>query len=265
MPKKIVPRKRTGLKNAKLELNPEKQLQDSLQKIKALRLLLKDNNAMVALLERELWRLRSERGSVGHLLHEDILQMLVAAKNYCSPIINQSQNLDEVTNIISQTITKLKEVHQRIASPPFLLIGFTGVLLELIARLKTEKQTQLIVDRLDEKINALAVTQQYCLYLIFEELFKNIAIHSYAEIAHVAAQIKDATIQIAVWDNGVGFYNDKKIWRDGLYKIKLLTTELRGKMILESSPGMGCQFRAVLPFQISSNSITSDLNHRHQR
>ena len=179
------------------------------------------------------------------------MQSLIAAKNYTSNIAieadSQQDRLQKVNYILDYLILKLKFLHKSIATPPFELIGLTGAINELMLDVYKQEALSYEVEKMDEKLNTLDQYTQFHIYQITEELFKNIIQHARAQKVHFNTSVRNKFIFLNIWDDGIGFYNTERHWREGLTKIKMSILELKGRMVLESSPGLGCLFTAVIP------------------
>jgi signal transduction histidine kinase len=224
---------------------------------------LKQLMGTVTMMQREIWRLRSERGSISHILHEDLMQLIIAAKNYteCISIDNKKETAEKTAAILDTTIEKLRNLHRQLDIPQFKLVGLTGAIRALLLKVDFERICKTKIEKLDEGINEINEYTQLAVYQILEELLKNISTHSHADNAHIYLEIHDKQLFLTVCDNGIGFYNIEKYWREGLHKIKLIIYELNGRMILDSSPGAGCLFRAVIPLEYASENLINPTNH----
>lgn len=211
----------------------------------------------VAIMQREIWRLKSERGFISHTLHEELMQLIVAAKNFseCFSIDKKNENVEKTTAVLDATLDKLRNLHKQLNAPPFKLIGLTGALRSLVLSMDNAETCSIKVEKIDESINDINEYAQLAVYQIIEELLKNISAHSHADNAHIYLEIHEKQLFITICDNGIGFYNIEKYWGEGLHKIKLITHELSGRMILDSSPGAGCLFRAAIPVEYLANKL----------
>jgi signal transduction histidine kinase len=217
----------------------------------------------VTMMQREIWRLRSERGSISHILHEDLMQLIIAAKNYTECISNddKKETAKKTSAILDTTIEKLRNLHKQLDIPQFKLVGLTGAIWALLLKVDLGRKCKTNIEKLDEGINEMNEYTQLAVYQIIEEIIKNISTHSHADNAHIYLEIHDKQLFLTLCDNGIGFYNIEKYWREGLHKIKMIIYELNGRMILDSSPGAGCLFRAVIPVVYDSDNLNNITNH----
>jgi signal transduction histidine kinase len=216
-------------------------------------------NNYLQMLEREIWRLNGERDATCYILHEDVIQLLVAAKNYLH-VLRRNENdslievVEKVNTLLANAFYKLKEIHQQIASPPLGLLGLEGAIEELVLDTKRKSSTEIEVTKIDSQVNIIEDYQQLAIYKILKQLLDNSLQYSRAKKISIKLHLTNNKIMLEYQDNGVGFYNSKRFWRNGLLQIETLITAFNGKMIIKTSPGSGFSYvahmQAVLPTQI---------------
>ena len=210
------------------------------------------------MLEREIWRLNGERDATCYILHEDVIQLLVAAKNYLHVLKSNNDSsievVEKVNTLLADAFYKLKEIHQQIASPPLGLLGLEGAIDELVLNAKSKSSTEIQVTKIDSQVNLIEDYQQLAIYKILKQLLDNSLQYSRAKKISIKLHLINNKIMLEYQDNGVGFYNSKRFWRNGLLQIETLITAFNGKMNIKTSPGSGFSYvahmQAVLPTQI---------------
>lgn len=203
------------------------------------------------MLEREIWRLNGERDATCHILHEDVIQLLVAAKNYLHVIEHTDCNkvgetITKVDSLIAIAFQKIKNIHQQIASPPFSLFGLSGAIEELISNASKNARVQINIKKLDTDVNQIEDYEQLAVYRIFKELVENSLQHARANNIELALSLEKDFILMNYVDNGIGFYNSKRFWRTGLLQIESLIQTFNGKMNISTAPGIGFKFYAQI-------------------
>ena len=229
----------------------------------------KELRGTVTMMQREIWKLRSERGSISHILHEELMQLIVAAKNYteCIPADkkNKKVTVEKTAAILNTILEKLRNLHKQLNAPQFKLLGLTGAIRSLLLKMEMAGICKIKVEKLDDGINDINEYTQLAVYQVIEELLKNISNHAHADNANIYIEIHEKQLFVTICDNGIGFYNIEKYWREGLHKIKLIIYELSGRMILDSSPGAGCSFRATIPIEYSAIKLKDTTTPNHQK
>lgn len=89
------------------------------------------------------------------------------------------------------------------------------------------------------------------LFRVIQEGLTNIAKHSQANHGWVRLQVKKRAVEVAVWDEGVGFEVDKVMHSPGrslgLFGIRERVELMGGNFTVESRPGGGTRLRIVVP------------------
>jgi signal transduction histidine kinase len=203
------------------------------------------------MLEREIWRLNNERDAACHMLHEDVVQLLVAAKNYLHEIEHVESNqvdktVEKVEALISNAFQKIIEIHQQVSNPPFDLFGLDGALEELVDNTKKFSKIAFTLNEIDPTINQIEDYQKLIIYKVFKELIRNSLQHAKAKSINAQLSLESNIVLIHYQDDGVGFYNANRFWRTGLVQIESLLGNYNGKMHIETSPGTGFKFNGQM-------------------
>jgi len=85
------------------------------------------------------------------------------------------------------------------------------------------------------------------LYLVFKEAVNNVARHARATRMVVRIAARDASIELAIEDNGCGFDPGASPYGEGLASIRRRMKEISGAVAWHSAPGQGTRFQATLP------------------
>ncbi|MFN4948986.1 MAG: sensor histidine kinase [Bacteroidota bacterium] len=203
------------------------------------------------MLEREIWRLNNERDAACHMLHEDVVQLLVAAKNYLHEIEHVESNqvdktVEKVEALISNAFQKILEIHQQVSNPPFDLFGLDGALEELVDNTRKFSKIVFTLNEIDPTINQIEDYQKLIIYKVFKELIRNSLQHAKAKSINAQLSLESNIVLIHYQDDGVGFYNSNRFWRTGLVQIESLLGNYNGKMYIETSPGTGFKFNGQM-------------------
>ncbi|MBO0936760.1 hypothetical protein J2I47_09420 [Fibrella sp. HMF5335] len=93
----------------------------------------------------------------------------------------------------------------------------------------------------------LTVEQQRHLFLIVKEITNNIARHARAKHVTFYARKHQYFLWIGITDDGVGFDTDTLADGNGLRNLHKRTTELEGKIEIDSTIGKGTTIRLMIP------------------
>ena len=207
------------------------------------------------IIDREIWKHENVRGWISYELHEDIAQVLIAARNHLrfpqtptnNKQLNQTSFLTEAEYFLEEAIQKIKILYEKLEVPPLQLIGLQGCIQELIEKESSQGTTTMIFNNKAKCLEKLEVPVKMILYRIIHEKINNIIKHAKADNAWIGIEWDKNEIILTVKDNGVGFYNTERHWRNGLHMIKTFVTSLGGIMRLNSSPGRGCELFVLIP------------------
>lgn len=201
-----------------------------------------------------------ERHKIATNLHEQIGQALAVSKMKLGALqetaITQEmlQALEEIRELISQTIQDARSLTFELSPPVLYEVGLTGALEWLVENFADQETISYRykddgkAPNLDNKIRVL-------LFRATRELLINVALHSKADKATVQFSEDDNNVYIRVEDNGVGF-DLSKIESEvsehtgfGIFSIRERINHLGGRLELESVIGQGTRVTIVSPKQ----------------
>lgn len=198
-----------------------------------------------------------ERNRIAEILHDNLQQLLVAAK------LNQEALMDNIDNalqpdakrvleLINDSIRTTRSLSTEL-SPPILLHGDLSASLEWLAQWMYKNQGFEVKLAFEERI---VLDRQDIAVLLFQsirELLLNALKHSGAKTAAVQMGYQNGNLRITVSDQGMGF-DAESIWRNenpfqrfGLISIRERLMYLSGKLELESKPNAGSIISLIVP------------------
>jgi signal transduction histidine kinase len=219
------------------------------------------------LIEKEIWKLENIRSWISYELHEDIAQILVAAKNHLqidllrkSPVSSQ---IEKAGNILEQAIKKVNILYEKLEVPPLHLLGLIPCLQQKIEEENKFGSTEIIFIKKKVCFEHLEEAVKLIIYRIISEKINNINKHSKAKNAWIEIDLMNEEIKLNVIDDGIGFYNSERQWKNGLQMIRAMISSVGGTFYIKSAPGRGCEFNALIPAKKAPSLKTSfaDLNH----
>lgn len=219
------------------------------------------------LIEREIWKHENMKGWISYELHEDISQILVAARNHLHN--SQPQHLlvpkqiEQARTTLEEAIHKVRKLYEKLEVPPLKILGLIPCIQQKIDEENKMGFTKIIFQKTQTPLEEIEESTKLMIYRIIAEKLNNVNKHSKAKNAWVILELVAQQIIIKIKDNGIGFYNSERHWRNGFSVIKAMITALGGSFEIKSAPGRGCDFLAQIPAKKAAYPARgiSDLNH----
>ena len=195
----------------------------------------------------------SKRRWLGIELHDNILQLMTAAKLFLSSYVSNSnkKNLIEADNMLTESIKEIRNLSHEVILPKFAEDGLIKSLDFLINRLNEAHKT---VFKFDADVNEALISSDLktTIYRIVQEQVSNILKHADAANAWIDLRKHKDFIELTISDNGNGI-DFKKVKSDGigLKNIKTRVTLHDGTFSINTEPGKGCEL--VTSFKISEH------------
>lgn len=198
-----------------------------------------------------------EKRQFANLLHDDLQQMLAAAKMHLQAIsdsIPGELTLAEVGSILQESIDKTRHLSHALSPPILHHSGLVGALKWLSA--KMEKQFDLKVELEVSREPQIGDTPlKRFLFRAVQELLFNVVKHAGINRAHIALSCSDSDIVIIVSDEGNGFDPhtlNASIDGFGLVTIRERARYIEGELSVDSAIGKGSCFTLTVPFYASN-------------
>lgn len=210
------------------------------QKLKEQKLLTK-----IALQSQE-----KEKNKIAYELHENINQILAAAKMYIDHFKSEHNTndrfLEKGQNAIDNALNEIRKISHSLAAPFESDHDLMDAIRELMAPLGRETIVFSIHNDLPDQL-FLPEEIKLMIYRIVQEQVNNILAHSKATEMCIAFFLNENGLNFCVKDNGMGFdpsVHDKGV---GLRIIESRITLFGGTMEIGSHDQGGCQLRVCLP------------------
>jgi PAS domain S-box-containing protein len=195
-----------------------------------------------------------ERRQFAQLLHDDLQQMLAAAKMQVQVVAESRGSepmLSSAVQLLEESIAKSRRLSHQL-SPAILHQAGLVVSLEWLSR-QMKEQFDLLVDlQLNTGLLMERTPQKVFLFRAVQELLFNIVKHSGVKRAKVEVTSSEDSITVTVSDQGSGFDSqilEKRIGNLGLglLTIKERASHIGGAFTIESAPGKGSRFSLMVP------------------
>ncbi|GAO44689.1 sensor histidine kinase [Flavihumibacter petaseus] len=196
----------------------------------------------------------NERAFLGQELHDNINPTLATAMLYIDSALadgdNRIERLKESKGFINSALNEIRDLSKSLVPHPVKAISLKDTIRDMLYHVNQMSRinVEMEFDGIDESI--LPDKLKLTLYRILQEQVNNILKHAQAQTIIVQLSEEDGTLQLTIKDDGIGF--DVTQARDGvgLQNITSRTDLFNGNVIINSSPGEGCEL--IVRFNNSS-------------
>jgi PAS domain S-box-containing protein len=192
----------------------------------------------------------NERSEIGKELHDNLNQILGAAKLYIELAKTDDENremcLEKSCGFIVTVIEEIRRISKTFSAPGMVMGLFESIRLLLddlimVHALKIEFQTTGVGEEdLDERL-------QLTIFRIVQEQLNNILKHAKAAFASISLTRRQNEVILIISDNGNGCNILEEEKGVGIINIRSRAELYHGKVTIESMPGEGYALKVVLP------------------
>jgi PAS domain S-box-containing protein len=192
----------------------------------------------------------SERLEIGKELHDNLNQILGAAKLYIGMAQtgehDREKCLEKSSGYIKKVIEDIRRISKTLAAPA-MAIGINDSIKLLIDDFLLIHPIK--IEFLENGINEKDLTEklQLTVFRIIQEQMNNILKHSKATHAIISLAKQGKNIILIVLDNGEGFNVSEEHNGVGILNIKSRAELFHGNVTISSKPGKGYELKVVLP------------------
>ncbi len=235
--------------NQTLERRVAKRTAEAVEQAQKLRLL----SAELSLAEE------AERRRIAEMLHEDLQQLLVAARMQLAALCRTQEAARrepiarEIADVLERSFQLTRSLSVELAPPVLYEHGLAAALEWLAAETCKNYNIEVTVEA-DGSANPKAADVRIFLFRAVRELLLNSAKHAGGSAVHITMQHRRPDkVRIIVADNGPGFdpnsLDDKRTGsqRVGLLNIRERVTSFGGEFHINSGPKRGTQVTLSLP------------------
>jgi PAS domain S-box-containing protein len=195
----------------------------------------------------------NERADIGKELHDNLNQILGAAKLYIEMAKTDDENremcLDKSSGFIVNVIDQIRRISKTLSTPGMIMGLFDSIRividdLIMVDAIKIEFQQVDVNEKdLDEKL-------QLTIFRIVQEQLNNILKHAKATHATINLTRQGNEIILLISDNGEGFNVLEEEKGVGITNIKARAEFYHGGVTILSKPGEGYELKVVLPLNV---------------
>jgi PAS domain S-box-containing protein len=210
----------------------------------------------VELLETE----ERERRQFAHLLHDDLQQMLAAAKMQLQIVSDSFLNepaISNVNNIIEKSIEKARRLSHELSPPILNHSGLIPALHWLVQRMAANFDLEVEFETHVERNQEFAPLKTF-IFRAVQELLFNVVKHAGVNRAQMVLSGTDSYLSITVSDEGHGFNPDildKSKAGFGLMSIRERANYIGGNLSIDSTPGKGSRLTLIIPLIVSIDDV----------
>ncbi len=190
-----------------------------------------------------------ERYEIGGELHDNVCQLLATSIMSLGMLRNTEHEsyksfYESTNNYINMAIEEIRNLSHRLAPVFFDDDTFEIAITSLVNSFNMAGKFDVLIDY-DKKLSAKPMHRdlQLNLYRILQEQLRNISKYAQASRIMVSLQLKDAELELAISDNGIGFSPEKVRTGIGMANMKRRAELFGGNFFLDTAPGKGCTVR----------------------
>ncbi len=207
-----------------------------------------------------------ERRQFAMLLHDDLQQMLAAAKMQLQAIHGDDDDpiLTRVEEILAESIAKSRRLSHELSPAVLHQAGLFAALQWLARQMQEQFELHVELTAHAEQTLECAPLNSF-LFRSVQELLFNIVKHAGVRSAHVALSSNADELTVTVSDRGRGFAPEaidscREKAGFGLLSIRERASYIGGRLTIESAPGKGSRFTLTVP-EILPDGQASGLDH----
>ena len=199
-----------------------------------------------------------ERRRLSDFLHDDLQQVLVAAK-FRSGKLALDQGTEPLTNevckihaLVTEALDKTRAIGNELVTPLLYVAGFIPALHQLAEQMRELHELRVELD-IQNGHEVFPDDLKVQLFHAVRELLFNVAKHSGTDTASVIVRRQAGQVEITVTDNGKGF-DPQSVKPEshancgyGLFSISERLEMIDGRMSINSAPGCGTRITISVP------------------
>jgi len=203
-----------------------------------------------SVIQATLYGQEMEKSELGKELHDNVNQMLGAAKLYLDVALTEKEMAEDYIkkgrDIISDAIEEIRGLTKALVGPSAREISLVESVKDLVDTFKHKKNINILFTIKDISEN-LAPNLKLMLFRIVQEQLTNILKHAYAGNVKISIESTAGEITLTIQDDGIGFNPKSKKKGIGLTNIMSRARLFDGHVDIKSSPRKGCLLTVIIP------------------
>ena len=209
------------------------------------------------IVETSIQAQEKEREQIGKELHDNINQILAAAKLYLDIAIQEDNDPPEEAVLkcmqnLNFAMEEIRQLSQSLVAPSLGGVGLDQALLKLTENFPLSASLQLDLDTTGYREDIDDENIKLTCYRIVQVQLNNIVRHARAKKVMIRLCITSGNLELVIRDDGIGFDTTKKTRGIGLRNIMNRVGYYNGAVMIDSKPGQGCTLTVTIPIRQSS-------------
>jgi len=192
----------------------------------------------------------TERTRIGHELHDNVNQLLSAAKLFIdmlSPATGEEKIFKKKSiDYILTAIEEIRKLSKELVVPKLKGNSLVDTIKQMIDDINLSGKLHIRFTH-DQENDLMSAGKKVTIFRILQEQMKNILKYSGASQVDVILRCRNRNAELMITDNGIGFDPQKTRKGVGLSSIYERTRFYNGKMDIDSEPGKGCKLVISIP------------------
>lgn len=199
-----------------------------------------------------------ERKRLSDFLHDDLQQVLVAAKFACEalaadpPAVSRAEGTRRLCGLLAEALVKTRSVSRELVPPLLYMVGLVPALRQMAGQM-LQRNGLLVEVEAEDVPDGLTEAVRFALFQSVRELLLNVVKHADTVKATVRVAQPGRRFEISVADGGKGFDAEAALSGNGLkngyglYRISERVAAMGGRLSFRSSPGHGAVVTLTVP------------------
>jgi PAS domain S-box-containing protein len=217
-------------------------------------------------LEHRAWQLQKltlelteaeerERARIAEILHEDLQQVLAAAKFQVGLLGRQVKNnaearetVGQATNLLVAAIAKSRSLSHELSSPALAQTNLCAAFEWLVRQMRAEHGFTVHLET-EDRLDVASEPLRLLLYKAAHEMLFNVIKHAGVTEARLRLRRQRGRLRLSVSDRGRGFDPTDPAYKlgFGLLSVRERIELLGGRLTVRSAPGKGSTFFVAIP------------------
>ncbi len=193
-----------------------------------------------------------ERMYLGQELHDNINPLLATVQLYMDCATNnidqRASLLKESKAIINTAVEEIRTISNSLIPKPFNQISLKEAISDICKNINKASNLQFIADWDNVDDTLLSDKIKLTIFRIVQEQITNIIKHAKAKEVIIEIYQDKGALVLSIKDDGVGFDVSSKRNGVGLQNISSRAELLDGEVIINSSPGNGCELQVIFDY-----------------
>ncbi|MCD1646508.1 ATP-binding protein [Marinobacter adhaerens] len=211
------------------------------------------NDNLSKLNSKTLKVLEQERALLSRELHDDIGQLLIAAKTNLRSLYNKwpageskPEEVELISGVLEELVAKVRDRSLMLRPPQLDELGLKHAITWEMRRvmgptkIRSRFHDKVVLDKLPPEPSITA-------FRIFQEAMTNAVRHGDPEHLEVTLETDSHELRLTIEDDGQGFHPEQQRNGLGLANIKERASLVTGEVRINSTPGQGTRIEARLP------------------